>query len=179
MGIETAILIASITAAVAGATTGIVSGVNSKRASNTQASRIKTEEQAERTQAAIEEEDRQRRLRITLASQDAIFAGSNVDMGTGTPSVLAGASFNSAAREGRRAGLYSDTRQSVLTAQQQDVLAAGDSAMLNGFIKAGGSLVQGALGAATIGTVPKAGVKTDPFKTGPTVGGDIWTGGIA
>ena len=173
------IAIASLIASVViGGTTAIVSGVQHNRAAKAQAAQMSLQVEAEKTQAAIEEQERQKRLQRVLATQNAIFGGSNVDMSTGTPSVIAGDTLTEASRQSRQAGLFSDTRAGILDSQISDTLSAGKTAMGIGFLNAGASLVQGLGGMAKVGSVPKTPGTSVPRGVA-TSGGDVYTGGIA
>lgn len=150
--------------AIAGATTGIVSGVQANSAAKRQADQMRMQMEAERTQFAFEEEERQKRLRRTLSMQNAIFGGSNVDLSTGSPSIIAGDTFNEAERQRNQAGLFSDTRVSLLGAQANDAMSAGRLSMTKGFLGAGQSLLNFGVGMGQLGSVPKnPAVKVEPL----------------
>lgn len=141
----------------AGATTSIVGGVRSSNAAKAQRKQADLQLQAEKTQAALESEARQRQLKRVLATQNAIFGGSNVSMSEGTPSVIAGASFDEAMRQESVAWLYSQTRQSILGMQSDQYAAAGRSSVLSGLGGAGRSLLNFAGAMGGMGAAPAGG----------------------
>lgn len=150
---------AGAAAAVAGASTAIVSGVQANKSAKSQASQIELQMQAERTQHAIEAETRQRNLRSMLASQNAIFGGSNVDLSSGSASVIAGATFDEASRQQSQASLFSGVRTSILGMQEADIRSQGRSALVGGSLSAAQSLLSFPVQMASIGSVPGTGVK--------------------
>lgn len=148
----------------------------------TQAKQTEVQMEAERLQATIENEERQRQLRSVLATQNAIFGGAGIDVGSGTPVDMAQASFNSAMRQQRTADLFSTVRQGTLDMQREDLLTAGRMAQRQSRLRAGASLIQFAGNQALTGRVPggsQVSVGSNPFGTGPLSGGEIYTGGIA
>lgn len=166
--------------AAAGIATGITTGVMSHKSAELQKSQLSLQAQAERTQASIEANNRQRQLARVLASQNAIFGGSNIDMGSGTPSLLAEASFDSAQRDQGYATLYSQTRLSLLDGQMAQADLQGTAGMIKGFSQAGQSLLSFGTGIAQMGHVPGGGgIVNDPFKVGKVSGGASYTQGIA
>jgi hypothetical protein len=168
-----------------------------------QAQQMSLQLEAERLQAATEQANIQRRLRTVLATQTNLFGSSNISLSSGTPSVIAGASEDAAARESAQTALYSQTRQSLISANLNDTLSAsragilntqatsglnasmlqaqGNSAFNQGLISAGNSLLGFGLNIARIGGVPQIGgaIKSDPFNVGRLSGGAAYTGGIA
>lgn len=174
MGIETIILgvLAGVTA-ITGITTGVVSGVSANRAAKQQAAQVELQSAAEGLQAAIDENNRQRNLKRALATQNAIFAGSNIDLGSGTPSILAATTFEDSQRESSRNALFSQTRLSILDSQRSDILARGQTSLTSGILQGVGAAAQAGLGVASIGKVPKG------SNVGTLSGGEIYTGGIA
>ena len=78
-----------------------------------------------RTQAAVEDAERQRRLRRTLASQRARFAGGGVDLTTGTPVSIQETTAGEINREGRLAGNAINDTLTSLSIQKTGIQAAG------------------------------------------------------
>ena len=101
------------------------------------------------TQSAIEEADRQRRLRITLATQRARFAAGGIDPQTGTPLRIQEASISEILRQDRQAGLFSSLSISALNRQAGQEVRAGAAARQAGNVRARqtlfktGSLISG------------------------------------
>ena len=143
--------------AAAGATTGILGGVSSAKAASSQAAQTQLQLEAERTQAAVEEEERQKRLRSVLASQNAIFASNSVDIASGTPSVLAADSYHEAARQSNQAALFSGVRQSILGFQEQDARSAGRIGLTRGILGGTASLLNFGMNTASLGSIPGGG----------------------
>ena len=73
--------------------------------------------QRERTQAALEDAERQRRLRRTLASQRAAFAGGGIDPFSGTPVTIAEQTAGEINRESRLAQLATEDAVSAINRQ--------------------------------------------------------------
>ena len=134
----------------------VVSGVQSNNAAKVQASQYNLQLEAEKTQAAVESEQRQRQLKTILASQNAIFGGSNVDMSTGTPSIIAGDTYNNAMRQQNQSLLYSGARQSVLQSSIDDAKLSGRISLTRGYMGAAQSLINGASQLASVGKPPTA-----------------------
>lgn len=122
-----------------------------------QLAQLELQQESERAQRAIEGEARQRNLRRVLATQNAVFGSSNVDMGTGTPSVIAGETFNEVQRQENQAQIFSSARQSILGMQRSDILASGRSQAFGTAVNAAGSLLNFGLRTASRGAVPKVG----------------------
>ena len=81
--------------------------------------------QRERTQAAIEEAERQRRLRRTLAAQRAAFAGGSIDPFSGSAGVIQDATVGEINRESRLAEFASQDVISAINTQGLGIQAAG------------------------------------------------------
>lgn len=96
-------------------------------AARTRASESSLAAQRERTQAAIEEAERQRRLRRTLAAQRAAFAGSGIDPYTGSPVAIQEQTAGQINRESRLAELTSADRISSINRQRLGHLGLGKS----------------------------------------------------
>ena len=83
------------------------------------------EVQRERTQEAIEDAERQRKLRRTLAAQRAAFAGGSVDIFSGSPVTIQEATAGQINREERLAEFASQDRIGSLNRQATGQRAAG------------------------------------------------------
>lgn len=161
-------------AAVASATTGIISGVQGSRSAALQAQQQQLQLQGERTQAALDAQQLQLKLQRTLATQNAIFGGSNVSLSDGTPSIIAGDTYNQASIMQQRANLQSQTKQSIMGLQIQDTQQAGNAAMATGFTQAASSLISAGMTGAKIGKVPNVSVAASPldpmYRINPMIG---------
>lgn len=124
-------------------------------AAKAQADQLSLQMQAERTQAAAENEARQRRLRSVLATQNAIFGGSNVDMTTGSPVTIAQDSVAQTALQQNQAMLSSSVRQSMYGMQSSDILSAGRYGLIGGVLNGAQSVANAGISAAKIGSVPR------------------------
>lgn len=152
--------------AVAGGVSKINAGIQQQHALGLRAAQTGLQLQAEQTQAAIENENRQRRLQVVLATQQAIFGNSNVSLSDGTPSIIAGDTITQSQRLDQQASLLSRTRQAVLQADMIGQQQAGRIAFRQGLVGAAGSLVQFGTSVARIGS----------FSGGSTGGG---SGGLS
>lgn len=150
---ETIMLVSAVTAAAG----GITAGVQAHKQGVIQAEQADLQAQAAKTQAAVENEQRQRKLASILASQNALFAGSNIDLGSGTPSVLADSSFQNAQRQGSQEAAFTNASVGVLGLTRQDALMAGNAGLTSGLISAAGSLASAGTSALKTGTVPSSG----------------------
>lgn len=144
----------AIITTIISAATAVAGGVQQYRSAHAQADQLKLQQQAERTQAAIESEEQQKRLRSVLASQNAIFGAGGIDISSGTPSTIAGDTFNEAQRQSSQAQLFSDTRQSVIGSQISDTLSTGTTGLIGGVLGAGTSLINYGIQRNQIGKVP-------------------------
>ncbi len=146
--------------AVAGVVGTFVSGIAQSRqqraagkaeqaASEARARELRLQGARGRTQSAIEEADRQRRLRINLATQRARFAAGGIDPQTGTPLRIQESSISEILRQDRQAGLFSSLSISALNRQAGQEVRAGGAARQAGNIRARqtifktGSLISG------------------------------------
>lgn len=135
----------------------VVAGISQSRSAKEQASQFRLQAEAERTQAAVESEERQRELRRVLASQRAIFGGSGVSLSSGTPLTLAAESTAEAGRQERRAGVFSQARAGLLSSQASQSRSQGKGALLGGFLGGASSLLSFAIPSIGTGSVPKFG----------------------
>lgn len=141
-------------AAIASAGTAIVGGVQKYKSGKLQARQLEMQGQAERTQTAIENEERQKRLRRTLAMQNAIFGSSNVSISDGSPSIIAGDTYNEAERQTNQASLMSEGRLSVIGLQRDDALMTGRYGLYGGILGGAASLIGAAAGYGQTGKIP-------------------------
>jgi hypothetical protein len=156
MGLET-IAIASLIAAVS---SSVVAGTQAHRAAGQQADQLKLQQQASATQAAVEEENRQLQLKRTLATQMAIFAGSNIDVGSGTPLTIAQDTFNLSAQQSKNAAILGQAQQGLLGMQIDDSLGAGRWAVASYGLAGISSALKGGQNLLSIGSTPSTGGST-------------------
>lgn len=102
---------------------------------------LRLKSKREETQASIEEANRQRRLRTTLAEQRARFGGAGIDASSGTPLRIAEQSISEIARQDRQAGLFSSLTVSSLNRQATQEANAGRAAQSAANSQAFGSLI--------------------------------------
>lgn len=98
-----------------------------RMASQDRARELSLANKRERTQSAIEEAERQRRLRRALAAQRARFAGAGIDYTTGSPVVIQDQTAGQINRESRIAKLKTDLTISSTNRQKQQELRAGSA----------------------------------------------------
>lgn len=111
-------------------------------AAEARARELRLKSSRERTQAAIDEADRQRRLRINLATQRARFAAGGVDPQTGSPLRIQESSISEILRQDRQAGLFSSLTVGALNRQASQEVRAGQAARQGGNIRARQTLFQ-------------------------------------
>ncbi len=95
---------------------------------------------ATQVKSAIEEEQRQERLRRVLATQSALFAGRGVS-GGGSITALGEDSLANAARESRQAATLRDVNIGTMRAESADLGKAKRTTLTQGFFSAGTSLL--------------------------------------
>lgn len=115
----------TLASGVAGLSDASSAASAARAASEDRAREIGLANQRERTQAAIEEAERQRRLRRALAAQRARFSGAGVDFTTGTPQLIQDQTAGQINRESRIAGLRTDLATSSALRQQEQELRQG------------------------------------------------------
>lgn len=141
--------IGTVLSGIQGAQAQRAAGRTEQAASEARARELRLRGARERTQSAIEDADRQRRLRITLATQRARFAAGGIDPQTGTPVRIQEASISEILRQERQAGLFSSLSVSALNRQASQEIQAGQAARQAGNIRAKqtlfktGSLISG------------------------------------
>ena len=94
-------------------------------ASEHTARELEIQTEAEKAQNAIEDAERERQLRVTLASQEAAFAGGGADPFSGSPVRINQDTQSISNRAGRRAGFVSGLRISALGAKKGQELRSG------------------------------------------------------
>lgn len=135
----------SLTSAVLGASTAlqigstIMQGQAAADAANFEAAQADLQARTEETQAAIEEEDRQKRLRSMLSTQNAVFAASNIT--GGIEGTLSANALSESNRQTRLNALASDTTVSQFENQAAASRSAAGSAKTASYVKAGTSLL--------------------------------------
>lgn len=110
------------------------------RAAKIQEGQMQLNLTAEQTQFALEEEDRQRRLRGMLSTQAAIFGASNIST-SGVGDVIARDTIGTVNRETDLKGTLSRINQSQIRSGIAEQQLAGSAARTGGIIKAGSSLL--------------------------------------
>lgn len=131
MGLETLTLLSIGATAVAGVgefQAGRAAAKAEKIAAQERSAEFKLQAQQEKTQAATEASDRERRLQRALASQRAAFAGAGVDFSSGSPLVIQQQTAGEINREGRISELRSGLAVSNLNRQSASTLRAGETA---------------------------------------------------
>ena len=93
--------------------------------SQQQADQLRLQIDQEKTQSALQEAERQRRLKRVLASQRAAFAGGGIDPFSGSPVTIDEDTQAIAERNSSRAQLTSDIRSQQLNSNRVNTLAAG------------------------------------------------------
>ncbi len=169
-GIGETLAILSIASAVAGATTSIVSGVQAHKQGQIQAQQADLQAQADKTQAAVNNVQRQKQLAAVLGTQAAMFGSAGIDIGSGTPGVIGQASFDNAQRQAGQEKLFTDVSVGVLGLQKQDSLLAGNYGMVTGFTGAASSLLKAGTGMAQTGSIPGGKSMIDPSMLKPSGG---------
>jgi len=119
--------------AQAGAT--YLSGRQQRNALKTEAAQLETQKKAVETNAAIAQAERLRKLKTTLAAQNAMFAMSGQSAGVGSASAIQAASISEANREQRFENLQTDLARksydfNIWSAKKASHLAMG-SAIIN------------------------------------------------
>lgn len=102
---------------------------------------LRLKSKREETQASIEEANRQRRLRVTLAEQRARFGGAGIDPSSGSPLRIAEQTTSEIARQDRQAGLFSSLTVSSINRQASQEAQAGRAAQSAANSAAFGTLI--------------------------------------
>lgn len=113
-----------------------VSGLQGMQASKAEANQIKFQEQAERTQAAQEEANRQARLTTIMNDSLAMQAGRGGRLGSASDLAIAGFSDEEAKRESKIAAYDSQYRTANLRMQRSQVKKQGTASLISGFTDA-------------------------------------------
>jgi hypothetical protein len=132
--------VASLGFSVAGK---IMEGVQGSAAERARAEQLKIQRGNEKTQAAIEEAERQRRLRRTQATQRAAFAGGGADAFSGSPVVIMERGVSDIQRESAQAAAVSRGNISQINAQIGQTRLAGRERFTQSLISAGSTLQSG------------------------------------
>ena len=110
---------------------------------------LKLKGQQERTQAALEASDRERRLRRSLAAQRAAFSGAGIDPNTGSPLTIQEQTIGNINRSQSRANLASGLAISNINRQALSELRAGRQSATSIRSKARTSLISDSIGIAS------------------------------
>lgn len=97
---------------------------------------LKTQAKREETQAALEGLEREKELRVLLASQRARFGGAGIDPFTGSPLRIQEVTEDEIKRKDRQAGLFSSLTVSSLNRQATQETIAGEVASTSAKTKA-------------------------------------------
>lgn len=112
----------------------VMSGRAAAAANRAEASQYDLERAAEATQAAIDEEARQQRLKAVLSTQAAVFGASNIQYG-GVGDVLAQASLDETNLAGNRAAGKTNLTQAQLRESATQSRYAARSSRLSGYVE--------------------------------------------
>lgn len=129
-----------VTMAVAGgmmATQAYLGGRQSRNQAKIQASQLSVEQKAIQTNAAIEQEERLRKLKTIIAAQNAAFAMAGQTSGVGSASAIQSASISDANKEQRLANLQTDIASNAYDYNIWSAKKAAKAAMGNSFITTG------------------------------------------
>lgn len=119
----------------AGAVGQIFSGLSAKGAADAEAAQVRLQAQADKTQAAEEEFNRQKRLRAIQATQNAIFGVSGVTGGSQDAIQLA--DIGEANRQQGQADLLGDVNATQAEIQSKELKRAGRAKLLGSVSRAG------------------------------------------
>lgn len=117
-------------------------GQAAQRTASMQAKQMQLKAQAEKTQAAIDEQNRQMKLTKVLATQRAIFGSSGASLNSGSFLAIQNADTSEVARENRLGSLIADTNSSLYNMQADQYLAAGRERSKASLISGGVSLLE-------------------------------------
>ena len=117
-----------------------MAGQAQERAAKIQAGQMQLSLTAEQAQFAVEEEDRQKRLRGMLSTQAAIFGSSNIST-SGVGDVIARDTIGTVNRETDLQGSLNRINQAQLRAGIAEQRLAGSAARTGGMLRAGSSLL--------------------------------------
>jgi hypothetical protein len=125
----------------------VVSGIQGMQAARGEAAQVTGQMEIEKTRAAQEEADRQRRL--TQILNDSLAVGSSSGsgaLGSGSDMASTGFSQEEAARESRIASLDSKFRQDQLRMQRAQIRMGGKASLIRGFAGAASSVASSRIG---------------------------------
>lgn len=117
----------------------IMGGIAAKNASKVNAANMQLQLAGDQAQAALEEEDRQRKLRSMLSTQTAIFGSSNIST-SGVGDVIGADTIGTTNRETDLKATLSRINQSQLRSGISQEYAAGNAALTGGILNGMGSM---------------------------------------
>lgn len=132
--------LAAVSAGI-GAVSSVYGGMQQQRMYEMQAKQTEFQALQDRTQRAVEEETRQRQIRRTIASQNALFGSGVASLNSGSINAVQRDTLNQGRRESRMASLQgsiNDTTSQFNASQQR---MAGRNALLGSFTTATNSLI--------------------------------------
>lgn len=121
-------LVGTVVSGISKANAQKAAGRSERLASEARARELELSAEKQRTQAALQDANRQKQLRITLAQQRARFGGAGIDPNSGSPLRLQQTAESEILRQDRQAGLFSSLTVSSLNRQGQSELRAGRAA---------------------------------------------------
>lgn len=126
--------------ALLSAGSSIMGGMAAQQASKINAANMQLQLAGEQAQAALEEEDRQRKLRSMLSTQTAIFGASNIST-SGVGDVIGSDTIGTTNRETDLKATLSRINQSQIRSGIAQENAAGSAAMTGGIVKGTSSML--------------------------------------
>jgi hypothetical protein len=123
-----------------GAVSSIFGGLSAQAGAEAEAAQVRLQAQADRTQAAEEEFNRQKRLKAILATQNAVFGASGLSGGSQNNIQLA--DVGEANRQRGQAELLGDVNDTQANIQSKELKRAGRAKLL-GSISRAGSIIGG------------------------------------
>lgn len=132
--------LSAVSAGIGGLST-IFGGLSAQAGAEAQASQVELKAQADRTQAAEEEFNRQKRLKAILSSQNAIFGASGAT-GT-TQNFIQLADIGESNRQTQQAELLGEVNDAQARAQSSELKRAGRSKLLSSISRAGSLIGRG------------------------------------
>lgn len=148
--------------------TAIMQGISAKREEKAQRGQIIMQTEAARTQAALEQRDRSRKLLEALSAQNAVFGARGVTSTSGSAMRLSqvdAGKYNEATRLAQlNLSTYQDTQERRMDASR----IRGTSAMVGGLLKGVSEIAMGAANAyGAAGSMGGAGAPTPTAKPTP------------
>lgn len=130
----------------------VAGGIQANQQAKAQAKQIDLQRQANRTQAAVEENNRQEKLLRLMASQKAIFGASGLSMNSGSFTAIQNTTVGDTANQTGQAELSTTINDNQLLSQKQQTLAGGKAALIGG-IAGGVGTIAGAAGSGVFGSL--------------------------